>query len=103
MKGMSLKDEGEITKLAKEKKKIWSELKAFCSSQVLEEAKASIFHELTDQGKEALSDVSPENEVSRVSILLFRFKYVVWEQEIYGSSNLYVFPWIFATILISDS
>jgi hypothetical protein len=27
----------------------------------------------------------------------------VWEQEIYGSSNLYVFPWIFATILISDS
>lgn len=74
MKGMSLKDEGEITKLAKEKKKIWSELKAFCSSQVLEEAKASIFHELTDQGKEALSDVSPENEVSRISILLFRFK-----------------------------
>jgi len=66
MKDMSLKDEADITKLLKDKRKIWSELKAYCSHQVLQTAKSLIQHELTEQGKEALADVSPDNEVSIV-------------------------------------
>ena len=66
MKDMSLKDEADITKLLKDKRKIWSELKAYCSQQVLQAAKTSIQHELTEQGREALADVSPDNEVSMV-------------------------------------
>jgi hypothetical protein len=65
MKDMSLKDEADMTKLLKDKRKLWSELKAFCNHQVLQAAKASLQHELTEQGKEALADVSPDNEVSR--------------------------------------
>lgn len=66
MHDMCLKDEGDIAKLAKDKKNLWYELKAFCTSQVLEDARSSILHELTEQGKEALSDVGPDNEVSMV-------------------------------------
>ncbi|CAO3682360.1 unnamed protein product [Umbelopsis ramanniana] len=63
MKDMSLKDEADITKLLKDKRKIWSELKAYCSQQILQTAKTLIQHELTEQGKEALADVSPDNEI----------------------------------------
>jgi len=63
MHDMCLKDEGDIAKLAKDKKNLWYELKAFCTSQVLEDARSSILHELTEQGKEALSDVGPDNEI----------------------------------------
>lgn len=58
------KNENEITILAKDRKKLWAEFKSFANAQILEEAKEAIFSELSEKGREALSDVSPENEVS---------------------------------------
>jgi hypothetical protein len=88
MKDMSLKDEADITKLLKDKRRIWSELKAYCSQQVLQAAKTSIQHELTEQGKEALADVSPDNEVSIVFPFVWSFGYIVWFQQGKASSKL---------------
>jgi hypothetical protein len=90
MKDMSLKDEAGITKLLKDKRKIWSELKAYCSQQVLQTAKSLIQHELTEQGKEALADVSPDNEVSILLSLVWSFGYIVWFQQEKRRQNLYI-------------
>jgi hypothetical protein len=64
LRALCQKNENEIASLAKDKKKLWSEFKSFASAQILEEAKEAILPELSEKGKEALSDVSPENEVS---------------------------------------
>ncbi|KAM3583702.1 hypothetical protein VKS41_003674 [Umbelopsis sp. WA50703] len=63
LRALCQKNENEIASLAKDKKKLWSEFKSFASAQILEEAKEAILPELSEKGKEALSDVSPENEI----------------------------------------
>lgn len=92
MKDMSLKDESDITKLLKDKKKIWLELKAYCNQEVLQTAKSLIQHELTEQGKEALADVSPDNEVSIVILFAWSFGSTVWFQQGKHRQNLYILP-----------
>ncbi|KAG2178166.1 hypothetical protein INT43_003419, partial [Umbelopsis isabellina] len=63
LRSLCQKNENEIISLAKDRKKLWAEFKSFANAQILEEAKEAIFPELTEKGREALSDVSPENEI----------------------------------------
>ncbi|KAL0085548.1 hypothetical protein J3Q64DRAFT_1103362 [Phycomyces blakesleeanus] len=52
--------------LAKDRRKVWTELRQYSDAKVLGEAKEKIMHELRETDKEALTDVSPESEIIRM-------------------------------------